>query len=167
MQHAWTCRCCGKQFNTIQLDMAFKAPDHWFQMPEDERERIGKLGDDICSIERDIFIRGVIEIPINGVNDHFRWGTWVSVSEESFKRVIELWRAPVIEDEAPKFGWLCNNISIYPETLHLKTHVHLRGNNKRPSIELEPTDHPLAIEQRQGISMARVEEIVAACSTRH
>jgi hypothetical protein len=167
MEHAWTCRCCGKQFSTILLDMAFKAPDHWFQIPEDERESLGRLDSDVCFIEKDIFVRGVLEIPIIGLDEHFRWGVWVSVSLESFKRMLELWTADVIEDEPPKFGWLCNKLSLYPDTLHLKTHVHVRGGNKRPSIELEPTDHPLAIEQRQGISMARVEEIVSALSTRH
>jgi hypothetical protein len=162
MNHAWTCRCCGKQFNTLQLDMEFKGPDHWFEIPKDEREKLGQLDSDVCFIEDDIFVRGVLEIPILDLNDHFRWGTWVSVSVESFKRMLELWTAPVVENEPPKFGWLCNNISSYPETLQLKTHVHLRGGNKRPSIELEPTDHPLAIEQRQGITVARVEEILAA-----
>jgi hypothetical protein len=29
----------------------------------------------------------------------------------------------------------------------------------RPRIELEPTDHPLAVEQREGISAARLAEI--------
>jgi len=95
------------------------------------------------------------------------WGVWVSVSEASFARILELWDAPVVENEPPKFGWLCNNISLYPTTLNLKTHLHLRGGNKRPSIELEPTDHPLAIDQRQGISIKRVEEIAAALSIRH
>lgn len=75
--------------------------------------------------------------------------------------MLDLWEAPVIEDEPPKFGWLCNKISNYPNTLHLKTNLHLRGGNLRPSIELEPTDHPLAIEQRQGISIGRVEEIAS------
>ena len=31
----------------------------------------------------------------------------------------------------------------------------------RPDIELEPTDHPLAIEQREGIPVARVAKILA------
>ncbi len=48
----------------------------------------------------------------------------------------------------------------YPETLSLKTHVHLRALNQRPFTELELTDHPLAVEQRNGITMARVWEIV-------
>ncbi len=30
---------------------------------------------------------------------------------------------------------------------------------QRPLIELEPTDHPLAAEQRAGITLARVQEI--------
>jgi hypothetical protein len=49
----------------------------------------------------------------------------------------------------------------------LNTQVHLRGGNLRPRIELEPTDHPLAVEQREGISFARVEEIFSAVMPRH
>ncbi|HEX4157709.1 MAG TPA: DUF2199 domain-containing protein, partial [Rhizomicrobium sp.] len=71
------------------------------------------------------------------------------------------------EDEPPKFGWLSNNLSLYPETLSLKTNLHLRGGGIRPFIELEPTDHPLAIEQREGISIERVEEIAAMLLERH
>jgi len=162
MDHAWTCGCCGKRFNTLQLDIAFRAPDYWFAIPEDEREKRGRLDSDVCFIDKDIFVRGVVEIPVLDLNDYFRWGTWVAVSPESFKRMLDLWTAPVIENEPPKFGWLCNDISIYPETFHLKTYVHLQGGNKRPSIEIEPTDHPLAIEQRDGITIARVKEILAA-----
>lgn len=32
----------------------------------------------------------------------------------------------------------------------------------RPFIELEPTDHPLAVEQRTGITQDRVREIAEA-----
>ena len=167
MDHAWTCGCCGKQFNTLPLDFGLDAPDHWLAIPEAERGQVGRLDSDVCIIEDDIFIRGVIEIPILELNDCFRWGAWVSVSKDSFKRILDLWKAPVVENEPPKFGWLCNKISLYPDTLHLKANLHLRGGNKRPSIELEPTDHPLAIEQREGISIARVEEIVTALLPRH
>jgi len=33
---------------------------------------------------------------------------------------------------------------------------------ERPEITLEPTDHPLSIEQQNGITMARVQQIVEA-----
>lgn len=164
MDYAWTCRCCGKQYNTLPLDVAFKAPDYWFQIPEPERGQHGELGPDACVIDDDLFVRGCLEIPIIGRDDRFVWGVWVSVSRESFARILELWRAEDLDDEPPKFGWLSNDISDYPETLNLKTNLFLRNRNRRPLIVLEPTDHPLAIEQRQGITLARVEEIAAAGS---
>ena len=168
MDHAWICRCCGKQFDTLPLDFACQAPDHWFQIPELERALRGKLDSDVCLLDdRDIFVRGCLEIPIIGQDDCFIWGVWVSVSEASFARILELWEASGIENKSPKFGWLCNNISIYPTTLNLKTHLHVRDGGRRPLIELEPTDHPLAIEQRHGISIKRVEEIATALLPRH
>jgi hypothetical protein len=169
VDYAWTCRCCGKQFNTLPLDFAYKAPDHWFDTPESDQQVRRKLDSDLCAIDKDRFVRGCLEIPVIGRDDRFVWGVWVSVSEESFKRVLDLWNAPAseIEQEPPKFGWLCNNISLYPPTMSLKTNLHLRSGGPRPFIELEPTDHPLAIEQRQGISIERVEEIAAALSLRH
>jgi len=43
--------------------------------------------------------------------------------------------------------------------MNLKCKVHLRDDGIRPLIELEPTKHPLALEQQEGISMERVAEI--------
>jgi hypothetical protein len=41
----------------------------------------------------------------------------------------------------------------------LKTNIHTNPVGVRPFVELEPTDHPLAVEQRNGITLARVQEI--------
>jgi len=38
--------------------------------------------------------------------------------------------------------------------------VHLRDDFQRPPIKLEPTYHPLAVDQREGISMQRLGEIL-------
>jgi hypothetical protein len=89
----------------------------------------------------------------------FAWNVWVSVSRKSFLRVCDLMDEPQREDEPAYFGWLCNSIPGYPETLNLKTMVHTRVVGLRPLIELEPTEHPLAMEQRNGITMDRVREI--------
>ncbi len=59
----------------------------------------------------------------------------------------------------PFFGWLNAWLTPYPDTVNLKTMVHLRDNGIRPLIELEPTDHPLAVEQREGITVERLAEI--------
>ena len=65
------------------------------------------------------------------------------------------------EDEPPLFGWFCNNIVDYPECLHLQAQLHLRNDGKRPSITLRASEHPLFLEQRDGITLRRVEEIAA------
>jgi hypothetical protein len=50
---------------------------------------------------------------------------------------------------------------VYPTTLNLALNVHTRPIGQRPFLEVEPTDHPLAVEQREGITLDRVREINA------
>lgn len=40
-------------------------------------------------------------------------------------------------------------------------HVGSAPSRQRPHIELEPADHPLAIEQRQGIAFDGLQEVYA------
>ena len=93
----------------------------------------------------------------------FSWGVWVSLSRENFSRAADLWDTPGRESEKPYFGWLTTELPIYsPSTINLKTHVHTRPIGERPLVELEPTEHPLAVEQRTGITRDRVREIAEA-----
>jgi hypothetical protein len=168
MDHVWTCRCCGKQFNSLPLSFAPFAPDPWLAIPEADREQRTLLDSDVCIIDqKEFYLRGCLHIPVLGCSETFIWGVWVSLSEASFKRIGELWEVDVRADEPPFFGWLCNELPVYPQTFGLKTNVHLRNNGERPFIEVEPTDHPLAQEQRAGISLQRVEEIAMALLPRH
>ena len=61
----------------------------------------------------------------------------------------------------PFFGWLSAELPLYPSAENPKTRAHLRDNGIRLFVELEPTDQPLAIEQRDRIPVARVAEIYA------
>ena len=132
----------------------------WYTIPETEREERALLSSDICLIdEQHGFIVGNLEIPVLDSDQRFSWDVWVSLSLPNFKRAFQLWEQAGCESEPPYFGWLSTSLPGYPETLHLKTHVHTREVGLRPLLELEPTDHPLAVEQRQGITMARVQEI--------
>jgi hypothetical protein len=72
---------------------------------------------------------------------------------------MQLWETPGRETEPPYFGWLSTLLPGYPDTVQLKTNVHTRAVGRRPFIELEATDHPLAVEQREGITWDRVVEI--------
>lgn len=106
------------------------------------------------------FVKGLIEIPVLGSDAVFSWGVWVSLSPANFARAAELWETPGRETEPPYFGWLSTELPAYPRsTLDLKTNVHTRPVGERPFVELEPTAHPLAVEQRTGITLDRVRSI--------
>ena len=132
------------------------APAHWFLSPEEERGKRCLLSSDQCVIDEEAFyIVGNLELPVAGIEERFSWDVWVSLSAASFRRTCELWETPGREKEPPFFGWLSTALPCYPQTLHLKTMVHAREVGRRPWIELEPTAHPLAVEQREGITLAR------------
>jgi len=156
----WRCRCCGEEHHELPVHYGAAAPALWFSIPEGERKGRALLSPDLCLIdEQHGFIVGNLEIPIIGSEEQFSWDVWVSLSLPNFKRAYKLWKQPVRELEPPYFGWLSTLLPCYPETLHLKTMVHTRAVGRQPRIELEPTDHPLAVEQRQGITWERVQEI--------
>jgi hypothetical protein len=162
MKEGFKCSCCGEFHEGLPLDYGAEFPDYYFEIPAEEREERVYADGDICVVDDEyFFIRGCIEIPILDGEDSFVWGVWCSLSEKSFKRTMELQDAEDAESEPPFFGWLNTSLpeEIYPETLNLKTNVYLRNNNQRPFIELQPCEHPLAIEQRSGITMKRVREI--------
>jgi hypothetical protein len=154
------CRKCGKYHRELPLHFGVEAPLAYYDIPEAEREARTILSSDQCVIdEKYFFIVGNIDIPVIGHDEMFSWDVWVSLSLQNFKRAFELWTTPGRESEPPYFGWLSTSLPGYPETLNLKTYVHTRAVGKRPFVELEPTDHPLAVEQRNGITWDRVREI--------
>jgi hypothetical protein len=139
-----------------------EAPLSYYAVAESERASRCELGSDDCVIDRQwFFVRGCLEIPVHGADEPFSWGVWVSLSEKNFRTWLENFDQQHRSHLGPFFGWLNAWLKPYPETVNLKTHVHLRDHGVRPWIELEPTDHPLAIEQRNGISIDRVAEIYA------
>ncbi|MFD5783187.1 DUF2199 domain-containing protein [Streptomyces sp. NPDC126933] len=122
------------------------------------------LSSDQCVIQaRRYFVKGLVEIPIIGSDKVFSWAAWVSLSRDNFARTADLWDTPGREAEEPYFGWLSTDRFLYASnTINLKTHFHTRPVGQRPFIELEPTDHALAVEQRTGITLDRVREIAEA-----
>jgi hypothetical protein len=155
---SYRCVTCGKLHEDLP-DIAAAKPDHYFDVPERERKRRVKLTSDTCIIDdRDYFIRGVIEIPVHEQTQPFGFGVWVSQKKENLFKYLANFDSAQI---GPFSGWLCTRIKFYPQdTLGLKTRAHFRSGNLRPLIELEPTDHPLAVDQRDGISLTKAWEIV-------
>jgi hypothetical protein len=157
----YRCRRCGEHHDELPLHYGAEAPAAAYSVPARERKSRVLLSSDQCVIDGEhFFIVGNLEIPVIGYDgDHFSWDVWVSLSKKNFERAFRLWTTPGREAEPPYFGWLSTALPGYPDTLSLKTHVHTREVGRRPRVELEPTDHPLAVEQRTGITWDRVQEI--------
>lgn len=137
------------------------APAYWD--PSLAGDESSMLEQDQCIIKAGhFFVRGRLVIPVTGADPgtEFDWGVWVPLSRDNFARALSLWTSAGRERQQPYFGWLSTELPLYhPSTLSLKTRVHTQPVGQRPLIELEPTDHPLAVEQRTGITLARVQEI--------
>jgi len=156
----YVCATCGKRHPGPPMEFGADAPDPYYAISDAERDSRYELTSDLCVIgEEHFFIRGCLEIPVLEGSGPFVWGVWCSLSKENFRRMVQMWEVEGREKEPPYFGWLCTILPLYPSTLHLKTHVHTRPVGQRPFVELEPTNHPLAVEQRVGITMVRVREI--------
>ena len=151
------CSVCGNLHEGLP-HIGVDKPDLWWSVPEDERERRVKLTPDTCIIDEHFFIRGVIEIHVHDYPEAFGFGVWVSQKGENFNKYLENFDSA---DIGPFFGWLSTRINYYSvETQLLKTMAHFRGGGLRPYIELEPTDHSLAIDQRDGITLDKALEII-------
>jgi hypothetical protein len=126
---------------------------------------MAKLSSDLCTITEhdgtDYFIRTVLEVPIRGAADPFTWGVWVSLSEKSFNRYVETYDNPVEGDGF--FGWLCNRLPHYSETIGLATDVRVQPGGMRPTVHLHQggssTAHQLVIDQREGIDVSKAQEL--------
>jgi hypothetical protein len=155
---SYQCTVCSELHEGLP-DIGADKPDYWWNVPEEERDHRVELTSDTCVIDgEDFFIRGIIHIPVHGQQEDIGFGVWVSQKEENFNTYVNNFDSAEI---GPFFGWLSTRLACYDEdTLSLKTMAHFRGGGQRPKIELEPSEHPLAIDQREGITLERAWEIV-------
>jgi hypothetical protein len=157
---SYKCATCGQTHDDLP-DMAFRWPNQYFAVQEGERAARVKGNTDTCTIDKKaFFIRGVILIPILGTSGHLGIGVWVSQMPEDFQTYLNNYDSSEI---GPFFGWLCNSIPFYkPDTWAMKIMAHFQGGNRRPVIQLEPSDHPLYLDYSQGITIDRAWSIAHA-----
>ena len=164
MSHEFTCRTCGKLHDADDISFGADAPVQWNLISDQERAR-SELGGEQCVLEADgkrhFFVRACLEVPIKGTTRTFTWGVWVSLSEKSFLEMADHWEDPSRTRFGPYFGWLCTKIPEYPDTVFLKTMVHQSPVGHRPIVELDATEHPLAVDQRTGVEPSRMQEIIS------
>lgn len=158
------CAFCGGKHEFENVVWHCREPLPWLRASEAERAR-SAITEDQCQLVTPegthFFVRALLSIPIKGGDKVFTWGVWCSLSEKSYAEVSGLGENPDRRGMRPYVGWLCSSIPGYPDTLYLKTLVHQREVGLRPTVELEPSLHPLAVHQREGIDPAELHRRVS------
>jgi len=147
----YQCASCGEIHDSMP-DLTFDQPGYVSSVPDEERATRVKIDADLCSVDKEhFFIRAVLLIPILDSDEHLGFGIWVSQKKENFETYLDNYDTDEI---GPFFGWLSNEFNYGGKpTTSLKTMAHFQGNGQRPLIELDESDHPLYLAQKNGITM--------------
>lgn len=159
MTFEFQCHRCG-QVHKGMPRLGPGVPDSYHEVSTVEQAARCALSADDCVIDGTwFFVRGALEIPVAFEDEAFAWLVWVSLDVAGYKA----WRAacdlPRRVPAGPFQGWLNTRLPGYPDTLNLKVRLHLREHGRHPFVEVEPTDHPLAVEQQGGIAAGRVVQL--------
>jgi hypothetical protein len=156
-EDGFSCTSCGEWHDHVPLAFHIRAPVGW---SKDLETADGcELTSDLCVIRDDFFVHGRVVVPIVDRDElSFVWGVWTSLSAADFARTLQMWDEPGREEsvDAMSAGLACNLPGFAESTLGLETTVRTQAVGVRPLVELEATDHPLAVEQREGITWAQV-----------
>ena len=95
-----------------------------------------------------------------GSQQPFVWSLWAWLGKNHFERAVELWDQRGREAEPAYPAQLSLALPGYPDVQGLAGHLHTKPVGIRPNLILEPSEYRLFTEQREGITLDRVKEIV-------
>ena len=160
---AFTCEVCGKAHAGETRDIRLSLPDPIFLLDEHEREQRARVGDDSAVLQgkhgERFFVRALLELPIEGEDGYFGYGSWIEVGREDFAALGELWHDEEGWRSDPFAGTLANELSPYAFTEGLPVLIRLRDVQRLPLVELGEGDHELVRAQKHGISAHRAHQL--------
>lgn len=150
------CQQCGAVHALDSLELSFLRPDAVVELSDDERNSNVQESNDLCVIRGEhYYVRSTLPLPVHGSDIPYRLGVWAETSEAAFRRICELWRDDDQVHEPPFEVTLANSIPSVLETRGLAALLHLTGPKTRPEIFIAASGHPIADQQRNGISVHR------------
>ena len=158
----WACSVCGEEHDDLP-ELAFDEPDAWSRLDDDERARSLLDGDgcEIHSAAGDFyFVRGVLELPLEDSPGSWAFGVWCALTKAGYDRYSELFHDPAHVGERPWPSRLGNELPGYPRSLNLKGRISVPEVGLRGALLLDDADHPLVRDQREGVRLQRVLELV-------
>ncbi|KAA3439630.1 DUF2199 domain-containing protein [Rufibacter hautae] len=153
------CSVCDLYHRDVPMAYGAQAPYQYSNIPEEELEERSELNQDFCVIDgKEFYHKGQIRIKVSEKEEYFAWNVWVSISEADFLQANESLFEENRMLQEPYSGKLATSLECYPETLGLEVKMYTQEVGLIPSIELLESDHPLFLEQENGVDMARVIE---------
>ncbi|WP_081909383.1 DUF2199 domain-containing protein [Flavobacterium sp. ASV13] len=159
--YTYKCSCCGEIFNQMPLCFGNEFPAYYFTIPPKEREKRIEYGGSWCYIDEEFFFhQGRLTIPIIDYHEDLVFNVWTTISEDNFCLRMDLWEDPNRVNQEPYFGWMQTNVPTYGETLSLKSIAIEQGLDLIPEIRMIEENHPLTIDQENGITLEKAISIV-------
>jgi hypothetical protein len=163
----WRCRSCNVAHGGM-FGLSADAPWQWGDPIEPEPNHALRmdgyfLSEDFCVIEgRHFFVRGVLDIPVQGLEDPFSVGAWSTLSRANFEIYVDGFDGAAAEADHAWTGWFSSSLEPFPPSINEPCRVEPRAGGLRPLLRLHSADHPLALAERDGISVDRLLEIYRA-----
>jgi hypothetical protein len=158
------CRDCDEIHDELPMSFHAEMPQAWMEISEDEEDERGLLSSEQCEIDgQRFFMRGLLRVPVQGMDESLDWGVWFELDQETYQRFCDLWEQNGREKEPLHSALLATRLPtfLYPDTLGMPVQVRTMPVGERPEV-LVTADHPLAADQKSGISKAKLEEIWTA-----
>ncbi len=157
----WKCPTCGEDHAGLPRDIGFRWPDAYLAVPEPERAARCWGNEDFCVVDAAYFIRCFLPVPITGTGDVFGWGVWARVDQERFEQALTGSKLDCSK-EPPFPGVIANDSAGYPDLEGTPVTVQLGSETDRPSLTVRACNRTLYSEQRDGVTLHRLEEILRA-----
>jgi len=158
---SYKCSCCGQVYDTVPLCFGGDFPYYYFSVPPEERNKRIELKESVCVVDKEHFFhRCRLTIPIIDHSENLIFNVWTSISEENFGTRMDLWEDPNRTGQEPYFGWLQTIVPTYGDTINIKTIAIEQAVGLIPEIQMIEENHPLTIDQEQGITYKKALEIV-------
>lgn len=154
-----TCSLCRRELAQHPLDIGSTLPDVVWSLPPEERQVRAKVSPDLCVLDGErFFLRAIALVPVHDSREPFGWGLWAEVSREQFDRYVEAFNDDTTL--ADLSATIANSPPMLPPLEGHAVTVTFHGGTARPTLTLAASEHVLFTEQQQGISAARLHQLI-------